>query len=293
MTTQHDERAELIRKLNFAADNNLMLPSAYAEAFRKAAALLAADGQALTQSMKGSGGANAELKALFATTKEEATHNGIEFLMHGKNMAFKIGNQMFTLAHEPDEPGDFEFMKGALLHALSTITPDVNVTFLAKLDQANTKDAIAQAVDRFLGWKLPQDFAPDCGISFAPLGHPNGWPTGTNLFTAVQARQMLEYMLSASPAAPAAAQVAQPLTEEQVTAGAQALCRITAVECGTNADDEWAIYSEVYKGNARAVLAAAHGIGKDQARVGINGLTEAETAASASVMGLTSKNKEQ
>lgn len=46
MTTQHDERAELIRKLNFAADNNLMLPSAYAEAFRKAAALLAADAQA-------------------------------------------------------------------------------------------------------------------------------------------------------------------------------------------------------------------------------------------------------
>lgn len=150
------------------------------------------------------GKSDAELKALFATTKEEATHNGIEFLMHGKNMAFKIGNQMFTLAHEPDEPGDFEFMKGALLHALSTITPDVNVTFLAKLDQANTKDAIAQAVDRFLGWKLPQDFAPDCGISFAPLGHPNGWPTGTNLFTAVQARQMLEYMLSASPTAPEA-----------------------------------------------------------------------------------------
>lgn len=46
MTTQQDEREELIRKLNFAADNNLMLPSAYAEAFRKAAALLAADGQA-------------------------------------------------------------------------------------------------------------------------------------------------------------------------------------------------------------------------------------------------------
>lgn len=35
---------------------------------------------------------------------------------------------------------------------------------------------------------------------------------------------------------------------------------------------------------------AAHGIGKDQAPVGINGLTEAETAASASVMGLTKKH---
>lgn len=37
---------------------------------------------------------------------------------------------------------------------------------------------------------------------------------------------------------------------------------------------------------------AAHHIGKP-APVGINGLTEAETAASASVMGLASKNKEQ
>lgn len=134
------------------------------------------------------GKSDAELKALFATTKEEATHNGIEFLMHGKNMAFKIGNQMFAMAHEPDEPGDFEFMKGALLHALTTITPDVKT-----------------AVDRFLGWKLPQDFSPDCGISFTPLRHPNGWPTGTNLFTADQARRMFEHVLAASPAAPEAA----------------------------------------------------------------------------------------
>ncbi len=37
---------------------------------------------------------------------------------------------------------------------------------------------------------------------------------------------------------------------------------------------------------------SAHHIGKPK-DVGINGLTEAETAASASVMGLTSKNKEQ
>lgn len=118
----------------------------------------------------------------------EPAHNGIEFLMHGRNMAFKIGNQMFTLAHEPDEPGDFEFMKSMLLHALSTFTPDVKT-----------------AVDRFLGWKLPQDFAPDCGISFTPMGHPNGWPIGTNLLTADQARQMFEHALSASPAAPEAA----------------------------------------------------------------------------------------
>lgn len=53
-------------------------------------------------------------------------------------------------------------------------------------------------VDAFLSWKLPTDFSPDCGISFAPLGkpHPDAlwepWPTGTNLFTAEQAAQMFK-----------------------------------------------------------------------------------------------------
>lgn len=51
-------------------------------------------------------------------------------------------------------------------------------------------------VDRFLWWKLPQDFAPDCGITFKPVDHPSCWPVGTNLFTADQARQMVEHMLA-------------------------------------------------------------------------------------------------
>lgn len=54
---------------------------------------------------------------------------------------------------------------------------------------------IRDLVDRFLSWKLPQDFGPDCGISFKPPTHPNSWPVGTNLFTAEQARQMLEHIL--------------------------------------------------------------------------------------------------
>lgn len=62
-------------------------------------------------------------------------------------------------------------------------------------------ELINRLVDRFLGWKLPEDFVPDCGISFKceynentahPMKHE---PTGTNLFTAVQARRMFEYLL--------------------------------------------------------------------------------------------------
>lgn len=59
-------------------------------------------------------------------------------------------------------------------------------------------------VDRFLGWRLPQDFYPDCGITFKHSEtwgpYPNNWPIGTNLFTADQARTMFEYVL-ASPVA--------------------------------------------------------------------------------------------
>lgn len=58
-----------------------------------------------------------------------------------------------------------------------------------------------EMVNRFLSWALPKDFGPDCGISFdgrkADQWNPNGkgWPIGTNLLTAVQARAMLEHVL--------------------------------------------------------------------------------------------------
>lgn len=62
-----------------------------------------------------------------------------------------------------------------------------------------SKTMIDKMVDRFLGWKLPQDFGPDCGISFTPF-HPNGTtrfePVGTNLFTADQARSMVKHMMA-------------------------------------------------------------------------------------------------
>lgn len=56
-----------------------------------------------------------------------------------------------------------------------------------------------EMVDRFLAWRLPVDFAPDGGIRFAPGNHPDAlthlWPTGTNLLTATQAREMLEHIM--------------------------------------------------------------------------------------------------
>ena len=62
-------------------------------------------------------------------------------------------------------------------------------------------EQIKHMVDRFLGWKLPDDFSPDAGISFKRDYNENTpWPakhepTGTNLFTATQAELMIRYML--------------------------------------------------------------------------------------------------
>ena len=64
-----------------------------------------------------------------------------------------------------------------------------------------TDEQIKEMVDRFLSWRLPENFAPDAGISFKPT-YNNGTaeggrhqPTGTNLFDARQAEKMVRHML--------------------------------------------------------------------------------------------------
>lgn len=59
----------------------------------------------------------------------------------------------------------------------------------------STLPTVSEMVDRFLGWKLPRDFAPDAGISFKKCDHPDVWPSGTNLFHAGQAKEMIQHML--------------------------------------------------------------------------------------------------
>lgn len=49
---------------------------------------------------------------------------GIEFGMRGPKMYFKVGYQSFTLDYEPDEPGEFDFMKRMLCHAMIAAAPE-------------------------------------------------------------------------------------------------------------------------------------------------------------------------
>lgn len=65
---------------------------------------------------------------------------------------------------------------------------------------------IKHMVNRFLMWRLPEDFRPDCGINFDadaakkmnPLNHRYE-PVGTNLFSADQATAMVQYMIEGMP----------------------------------------------------------------------------------------------
>ncbi|WP_409188398.1 hypothetical protein [Bradyrhizobium sp. RDM4] len=71
-----------------------------------------------------------------------------------------------------------------------------------------TDDQIRHMVDRFLGWKLPENFSPDGGVSFKKMlnehtAHPaKHEPIGTNLLDAQQATVMVRYMIDGLPAEP-------------------------------------------------------------------------------------------
>lgn len=62
-----------------------------------------------------------------------------------------------------------------------------------------------EMIDRFLAYKLPDNFNPDGGITFEPLGNkgtPREYkhePSGTNLLDWQQAKDMLEYVLKEIP----------------------------------------------------------------------------------------------
>lgn len=69
-----------------------------------------------------------------------------------------------------------------------------------------TEAQIKHMVDRFLGWKLPESFNPDGGISFkkthseqGPLGPQKYEPIGTNVFDAEQATAMVLHMIEGMP----------------------------------------------------------------------------------------------
>ena len=67
-----------------------------------------------------------------------------------------------------------------------------------------TDDQIEHMVQRFLMWRLPEDFHPDNGVSFAREVNggprpPAWWPVGTNILNAEQAKAMVRHMVEGMP----------------------------------------------------------------------------------------------
>lgn len=72
-----------------------------------------------------------------------------------------------------------------------------------------TDDQIKHMIDRFLSWRLPDDFRPDGGVQFDPDGatkldprNRRYEPSGTNLLNYAQAKAMVLHMLDGLPGEP-------------------------------------------------------------------------------------------
>ncbi len=93
-----------------------------------------------------------------------------------------IGCQHFTVGEYQETKDEAEFIARQLRIALGNIQPIV----------------IKEMVNRFLGWKLPEDFAPDHGIRFVrnEFHDKHGMPTGTNLLHAGQAKSMFQHCVA-------------------------------------------------------------------------------------------------
>ena len=66
---------------------------------------------------------------------------------------------------------------------------------LARLQEKyGTASVTSAMVERFLNWRLPDDFCPDGGVEFSPPKDAASWPVGTNLLTFTQAKAMLRHV---------------------------------------------------------------------------------------------------
>lgn len=61
------------------------------------------------------------------------------------------------------------------------------------------EEQIKHMVNKFLSWKLPEDFNPDAGIGFDRSKVFGMYPIGTNLLDATQATEMVKHMIKDLP----------------------------------------------------------------------------------------------
>jgi len=140
-----------------------------------------------------------------------------EQLRHVGDGPFHVACQAFTDANHRFANGlayaARAYLRGKILRAgADSIIPAMQTFYWRspmptepRAESRLTDTQIKHMVERFLMWRLPENFNPDGGISFKPTfnehtPHPmKSEPVGTNLFDYTQAEAMVRYMIDGMP----------------------------------------------------------------------------------------------
>ena len=124
----------------------------------------------------------------------------------------KIKNASLNLRQMFDTQG--HFCKYCIIDAVKSLDDRVEVKKWDHVLSGNPATVSEPSLDdvqikhmaqRFLHWKLPKKFHPDCGISFKAEYNQNTAypsrhePSGTNLLDADQAEEMVRYLTEQKP----------------------------------------------------------------------------------------------
>jgi hypothetical protein len=129
-------------------------------------------------------------------------------LINGGDMIEASGDIFTEWSHS-----DFEYWSPAPAHLSAAILALIEPRTFIRAPMSpeheqpsvpGVERSIKHMVNRFLGWKLPESFNPDGGISFKKTFNDHmpqpmkNEPSGTNLFDATQADAMVRYMIEGS-----------------------------------------------------------------------------------------------
>ncbi len=93
---------------------------------------------------------------------------------------------------------DISPLRDSIADSVPAVAAEPRAPQAPSLDRECLKMKVTEEmVNRFLSWKMPESFGPDCYVMFhrEKAKRANQWPVGTNILTAPEARAMLEHVL--------------------------------------------------------------------------------------------------
>lgn len=92
----------------------------------------------------------------------------------------------------------FRNIDGLLRRDLRVVFDGMKKAYIAEPEPSAKVADVDAMVNRFLSWRIPDSFGPDCYVTFDRdrAKANNMWPVGTNIFTADEAKAMLKHVLT-------------------------------------------------------------------------------------------------